>query len=381
MIGSAPGRVVTEACPKTWRHTDVGWGMARILITGAGGSAAFNFRDALRLDTDAHHVVGTDVKPYHLELVDLEARYLVPAVTDSRYPDAINAIVEKEGIDLVHPQPDVEVAWYARHRDRIQARLFLPSAEAIELCHDKMAFHARLAEAGVMVPAAVHVTDKDTLERALAELLQIQPKVWLRAIRGAGSRASLPVNSVYQGDAWINYWRTFRGIGYRDFMASEFLPGPEFAWQSLWYEGDLVTSQGRERIEYIFGNLTPSGQTSSPSVARTVSRADVNSSGEAAVRAVMPRPHGVFCVDMKEGADGVPKVTEINCGRFFTTSNFFPYAGLNMPAMYVELATTGRLRGPRPAQFDPLPDDLYWVRMIDMGFKLVRGGAWSSVAI
>ena len=99
------------------------------------------------------------------------------------------------------------------------------------------------------------------------------------------------------------------------------------------------------------------------------------------MRAVMDRPHGVFCVDLKEGADGVAKVTEINVGRFFTTSNFFAHAGLNMPAMYVELATTGRLAGPAPKRYDPLPEDLYWVRMIDMGYKLVRGDSWGSVRI
>jgi carbamoyl-phosphate synthase large subunit len=355
--------------------------MARILITGAGGSAAFNFRDALRLDSAQHFVAGCDVKPYHLELIELDRRYLVPRVDDPRYAEAIGTIVEKEQIDLIHPQPDVEVAWYAANPGVVGAPTFLPPAEVVELCHDKMRFNARLAERGVPVPRAVHVTSKEVLDEALRELLQVQPKVWLRAIRGAGSRASLPINSLYQGDAWIDYWRTFRQIDYGDFMASEFLPGPEFAWQSLWYNGELITSQARERIEYIFGNLTPSGQTSSPSIARTVNRDDVNEAGVAAVRAVMDRPHGVYCVDMKEGADGTPKVTEINCGRFFTTSNFFPHAGLNMPAMYVELATTGRLAEPPAAKFDPLPADLYWVRMIDMGFRLVRGESWSSVEI
>lgn len=355
--------------------------MARILITGAGGSAAYNFHDALRLDTVAHHVVGSDVKPYHLELIDLAAKYLVPPVSDAGYADAINAIVEKERIELVHPQPDVEVAWYAANDGAVNATTFLPDRDAVELCHDKMRFNERLSQRGVAVPRAFHVTDRDALEHALKVLLDVQPKVWLRAIRGAGSRASLPVSSGYQGDAWIDYWRTFRGVDYGDFMASEFLPGPEFAWQSLWYDGELITCQARERIEYIFGNLTPSGQTSSPSVARTVNRLDVNQAGEAAVRAVMDRPHGVFCVDLKEGADGQPKVTEINVGRFFTTSNFFAHAGLNMPAMYVELATTGRLASPRPAQYDPLPENLYWVRMIDMGYRLVEGDAWTSVRI
>jgi len=190
----------------------------------------------------------------------------------------------------------------------------------------------------------------------------------------------LPVDSFYQADAWINYWQHFKGLDYPDFMVSEFLPGHEYAWQSLWYNGELVCAQARERIEYIFGNLTPSGQTSSPSVAKTVNRDDINEIGEAAVKAVSDRPRGVYCVDMKEGADGVPKVTEINIGRFFTTSNFFAHAGLNMPAMYLELGLTSKL-SEKPKQLNALPDDLYWVRMIDMGFKLVKGESWSSQKI
>ncbi|WP_216212927.1 ATP-grasp domain-containing protein [Amycolatopsis aidingensis] len=351
--------------------------MARILITGAGGSAAFNFRDALALAPAGYEVVGTDVKRYHLELMELSAKYLVPPVSDSGYVDAINRVIEDERIEFVHPQPDVEVGFLAEHRDKIQAPVFLPDAAAVALCHDKMAFNAHLRAAGVPVPAAVKIDSPDDLHGALAELLEHHPRVWLRAIRGAGSRASLPVNSFYQGDAWIDYWRSFRGLDYGDFMASEYLPGAEFAWQSLWHRGRLVTSQARERIEYIFGNLTPSGQSSSPSVARTVNRADVNHAGEAAVRAVSAEPHGVYCVDMKCTAADAPMVTEINVGRFFTTSNFFAHAGLNMPDMYVQLGL-GNTLAETPPRYDPLPADLYWVRMIDMGYRLVREGEWSS---
>lgn len=351
--------------------------MTKILITGAGGSAAYNFYDALKLSDPNIYGVGTDISPYHLELINLNKRYIVPPVSDPAYIDTINKIIEKESIEFLHPQPDVEVNFLAKNSKKINAKVFLPDFEVVERCQDKMAFNKLLLEKNVPVPSAYHITSQESLKQALTELLKIYPKVWLRAIRGAGSRGSLPINSFYQGDAWIDYWRNFRGIDYGDFMASEFLPGHEFAWQSLWYNGELVTSQARERLEYIFGNLTPSGQTSSPSVAKTVNRDDINRTGQDAVRAVSSKPHGVFCVDMKEGIDGIPKVTEINVGRFFTTSNFFAHAGLNMPSMYVELALTGKIKSV-PVKLNPLPDNLYWVRMIDMGYKLVKGNTWSS---
>ncbi|QFU85455.1 hypothetical protein [Amycolatopsis sp. YIM 10] len=353
---------------------------ARILITGAGGSAAYNFRDALAVSPNEYSVVGTDIKPYHLELLNVDAKYLVPPVSDPGYADAINRVIEAEKIDFVHPQPDVEVGFLAENRDRLNAPTFLPDAGAIALCHDKMAFNAHMKANGVSVPEAIKIDSQSDLKGALEELLKINPRVWLRAIRGAGSRGSLPINSYYQGDAWIDYWRGFRGLDYGDFMASEYLPGEEFAWQSLWHEGELITSQARSRIEYIFGNLTPSGQSSSPSVAKTVNRDDVNKIGEAAVRAVSAKPSGVFCVDMKENAQGVPMVTEINVGRFFTTSNFFAHAGLNMPDMYIQLGLGNQL-AEKPAVYNPLPDDLYWVRMIDMGYQLVKEGEWAAKQI
>jgi predicted ATP-grasp superfamily ATP-dependent carboligase len=354
--------------------------MKRILITGAGGSAAYNFCDSLKQSSEDYYIVGCDMKKYHLELMPVDKKYLIPGVHESGYVDAINKIIDKEKIEFVHPQPDVEVAFLSMNAEKINAKVFLPSAEAVEACHDKMAFNKALTGKGVAVPKAYHINSQDDLKHALKELLKIQPKVWLRATRGAGSRASLPINSFYQGDAWVDYWRTFRGIDYSDFMASEFLPGHEFAWQSVWHNGKLVTAQARERLEYIFGNLTPSGQTSSPSVAKTVNRDDINEVGQAAVKAISNKPHGVFCVDMKEGVDGVPKVTEINPGRFFTTSNFFAHAGSNMPAMYIELGLIGKLKE-KPKQLNPLPENFYWVRMIDMGFKLVKDEEWTSQKI
>ena len=66
--------------------------MTRILITGAGGSAAYNFYDALKLSSTDLYVVGADMRPQHLELMDVDAKYLVPPVNDLGYVDAINRI-------------------------------------------------------------------------------------------------------------------------------------------------------------------------------------------------------------------------------------------------------------------------------------------------
>lgn len=347
-----------------------------MLVTGAGGAAAANFVASLRLAPEPFHIVGADTKPYHLELADVQQRYLVPAATHPEYLEAINRVIEREQIELVHPQPDIEVKTLSDHRESIQARLFLPSRETITLCQDKRALIARLISENIPAPLSFLVETKSDLTQAIGELMPRSGKVWLRAIRGAGARASLPVTTFEQGRAWIEYWAESRAVGWGKFMASEFLPGAEFAFQSLWHRGELITSQARHRLEYLYGYLTPSGQTSTPSVAVTVHRDDINDISTRAIRAVDPSPNGVFCVDLKENIDGVPCVTEINAGRFFTTSNFFAEAGSNMPYYYVTLAFGKAL--PQLPCYNAVPQGYYWVRMMDMGYKLVRGENWHA---
>jgi len=343
-----------------------------VLVTGAGGSAAANFVQSLRAAPEPFYIVGTDARREHLELADVDVRYLLAPSEDASYLDELNAVIEAEEVDVVHPQPDPEVLRVAAAARDVRARTFLPAAETIAVCQDKAAAAERLAAAGVPVPA---VGQRDVHDAA-ADILSRHPKAWVRAKRGAGARASLPVTTVEQAVAWARYWVETRGLDYDDLMVGEFLPGREFAFQSLWRRGELVTSQARERLEYLYGHLTPSGQTSTPSVAKTVRRDDVNEVAAAAVRAVDRDANGVFCVDLKEDGDGGPRVTEINAGRFFTTSNFLTQAGANMPYTYVRLAYGDDVNGLPP--FNAVEEGLYWVRMVDMGYKLVREGQWRS---
>src|SRR5918999_1456196 len=350
--------------------------MRRILVTGAGGAAAANFVHSLRLAPEPFFVVGTDASKFHLELAPVDARYLLPRADDPRYLDELNAIVAAEEAEIVHPQPEQEVLALARNRERVSAATFLPAADTVALCQDKAGFAQRIAEAGLPAPRFARADSEDALREATALILEERQQAWVRAVRGAGARASLPVTSPEQAVGWVRYWVELRGLAVTDFMVSEFLPGREFAFQSLWRDGELVTSAARERLEYVFGHLMPSGQSSSPSVARTIHREDVNELAARAVQAVDPRATGGFCVDLKEDEEGRPLVTEINAGRFFTTSNFLAEAGANMPYEYVRLAL-----GERPdglLRFDAVAPDLYWVRMIDMGYKLVREGEWQS---
>lgn len=356
--------------------------MKKILVTGAGGSASYNFIKSLRNNPkkEKFFIVGADVKKYHMELSPLDRSYIVPNFNTPGYIDELNKIIKKEKIDFLHAQPDGEVNLISENRHKMLAKTFLPKDSSIKLCQNKMKFNSFLNSKGISVPEAYPINNYSDLEKSLKVLFKNHQKVWLRAVRGAGSKAALPVINIEHARFWIDYWKQMKGIGYGDFMVSEFLPGKEYAFQSLWNNGELLMSQARERIEYIFGHLTPSGQSSSPSIAKTVSNDEVNNLAYNAIKTIDSDASGVFCVDLKTDRNGKVKIIEINAGRFFTTSYFFSKAGINMPYYYIKLGLGEKIDN-KFKEFNNLEEDLYWVRMVDMGYKLIKGDKWRSLKI
>lgn len=332
----------------------------KILVTGAGGAATRNFIKCLRMAPASYTIIGVDTNKQHLACNSmLDRSYKAPPCNEkSAYLDMIGNICQKQGISLVHPQPDQEVAFWSEHRFDLRALTHitrlpgLPEKRTIRICQDKFLTHKALLQNSAPTPRTEIVGQRDLT----------QYPAWVRARRGAGSKAALPIANREQLDGWLNYWGE-RGLTGTDFIASEILPGREYAFQSLWWEGQLIASAARCRLEYAGGAQAPSGQTSSPSIAISVHNAQVNEAATAAIMAVTDNhPHGVFCVDLKEDEEGQPKTTEINAGRFFTTSDFFATAGCNMPHMYMQLCLGKSIT---PVGHDAVPKDLYWVRGMD----------------
>jgi len=341
-------------------------GQKRVLILGAGGTAGNNVVQSLLDAPEPIYLVGTDCNRYHLEWPDVHKVCLVPPCTSPEYIDTINVIIERERIEFVHPQPDIEVRVVSEHRDQLRARTFLPSREVIRLLQDKLLSAAVWERAGLHTFPTLVVEDEASIQRAVAEL---GLPLWLRATEGAGARGSTPADNFETAIHWLRYWRS-RGVDWQ-FIAQPYLPGKEYAFQSLWHQGELITSQGRERVEYIIPHIAPSGKTGTSAVTVTVHNRDLNETATKAILAIDPMPHGVYSIDLVADRRGQIVPTEINSGRFFTTTYFYTLAGLNMPYYYVRLAMGESI--PALPQYDALPADLYWIRHMDCPAVLVFG--------
>ena len=111
----------------------------------------------------------------------------------------------------------------------------------------------------------------------------------MRAKTGAGGRLSLKVNSVEEAKRWIELNVLQGRAKPSDFIVQEYLPGRDLAFDSLWHDSKVTEV------------------------------------GIAAVKALSPMPHGFYSVDIKEDADGKPKVTEVD-GKWHTTAPLWGYA-------------------------------------------------------
>ena len=346
--------------------------MKRILVTGVGGSAGNNFIRSLRLAREKFHIVGTDADKFFIKLSRADENYVVPTCDSPDYIPMLNDIMKKERVDFLHCQPDTELQVLSEKRERVKAKMCLPSKRAIKCAFHKFVCNQTLQRASVPVPLAFYINSYKDIIHAIEVLESKGHKIyWVRAIKGAGSRGALPVYSYDEAKMWIGYWHNHKDVKYGQFMISEFLPGMEFAFQSIWKDGNLICSQARQRLAYVFGSRMPSGQSSSPTIAKTVHNDKVNNNAVAGILAIDSKPNGIYCVDLKCNKYNEPCITEINAGRFFTTSIFFTVAGCNMPYWYVRAGYNEKII--EVPKYNFLPPNLYWIRNIDMGEVLCRG--------
>ena len=311
----------------------------RVLVTGAGTGAANNLVRSLKAGDPSLLVVGCHDDRFVLKQSAADRNYLIPALTQPGFLGGLRRVVRAEQIDLLVPTADAEVRGVSRVRDRIPCRAFLPRHSVIERCQDKYALARFLRARGVPAPLTYPVTDPGRVAESFRRLTATQPLVWCRVRRGNGSVGAIPVRTPEHARCWIGYWEEMRGVPATAFTLSEYLPGRDFGCQSLWTAGRLVLIKTFERLSYVVRGSQASPVSSLAALTKTVVEPRVVGVCAEAIRRLDRRASGVFCVDLKQDASGVPCVTEINAGRFSTSTNMYDLAGKhNMALTYVHLA-------------------------------------------
>ncbi len=326
---------------------------------------------------DELRLIGCDASKYYVHLALTHQAAIVPRCSDrDHYISAVCALCEQYDVDLIMPNNSLEAHVLSAERERLSAPVFLPPAPTLDKANSKWRSYGIWRDAGLPAPESWLIDSHDDL-KAIFDNHAGRP-IWVRGagIPGKGiGGAALPCRTLQHAEAWIDFYD-----GYGGMMASEYLPGDNLTWIGLWQDGQLITSQARRRIAYVIPHVSPSGITGAPAISETVLGGELNALGPKAALALDPRLTGVSFLDFKCDAEGAPRITEMNAGRFGTTHHFYSAAGLNLPLMYVRLALGLPLPDPPPPRFDALPPGLVWVRTLDAGPRLLQPGEVDRLA-
>ncbi len=311
---------------------------ARLLVTSAGSGASGNLVRSLRAGDASLTIVGCHDDQFVLRNSTADRNYLVPPRSHPAWARALRRVVDAEKIDLVIPTSDEDVAALSGVRGKLAGRLFLPRAATVDRCRDKYHLTEWLRARGVPAPRTYRVTGLRHLAR-IFERLGNPSRAWCRIRAGAGSRGAAPVAGPDQARSWITYWRDARGVPVSAFTLSEYLPGRDLGCQSVWKDGRLALVKTYERLSYLGSASQASEVSAVGALTKTVCEPGVVEICVRAIRAVDRKASGVFAVDLKEDSSGVPRVTEINAGRFTSGTNLLDLTGKhNMTAVYLQLA-------------------------------------------
>ena len=322
-------------------------------------------------------LTGTDSDRTSLQLnLFIDTAYRLPSVEKRNYLQALNKVVEKEHVQAVFPQPDQEVGHVSEEREKLHAKVFLPDQRTVSACLDKFQALTIWNKKGLRKePAVLSAEDESVLQR----IKDLQYPCWIRAREGAGGLLSCKATDSKIVEHWVRFhWD--QGIK-TDFIAEEYLPGRDYCFMSLWNQGSLVTSMIRERLSWVGHRLVGTGGTSK--LNHVVHSVTINNKAQEAIRAISKSPHGIFCVDLKEGADSIGYPTEINC-RFTTNVHYLTLASVklghpewNFPWLAARIILDEEI--PDCSKTNAFPADLWFTKNTDMGFVMVQGNHWKAI--
>ena len=322
--------------------------MKKILITMASGPLATGIISAFRALDEPFHIIGLDSNPLHIHGADVDKRILVPRIKAPEFFPMIRAIIAEEKPDFFWPLHDDEMPLFAEMKD-LGVPMFLPDPETFRLTQDKMSATEHYKRHGVPVPDTIFINNRPDLEQAFSKF---GGEIWLRANVGAGSKGAFRARNIDDAIRWLDLNK-----GWGEFTAAEVITGADCVVETVWNHGELMFAQSRTRPDGTPGEIGAGSKSRSTLI--TGAPPAVFEVGVKAIKSVAERPHGIMFVDQKIDSVGVPRVTEINTGRFSGGGMAtFHSQGFNVAELVLKLGL-GEDPGFTPPVINPIPAGVY----------------------
>jgi carbamoyl-phosphate synthase large subunit len=292
--------------------------VSTILVPGAAAPAGINAIKSLRMGGFQGKIVATDSSYLSPGFFMCEVNEVIPEADNHSFINRLNEIVEKYGVNLLLPTSGFDIYPYSEFRDQLIKRGAFPvvsDMDSLVTCKDKMLTYERLKS-----KFDLPFTTTDPTEISSFPVMA-KPRY------GKGSRDIMRLDNTDD-------------IGYvtskmKDLIFQEFLPGTEYTIDVL---SDLdkkaILAVPRIRIQTKAGISTKG---------RILKNRRIEE--ECKQIADFIGIKGPCCIQMKEDANGIIKLVEINPrmggGTIFTT-----LAGANFPMMLIDMVEHKQVKMP-----------------------------------
>lgn len=305
----------------------------KIIVTGALGvvgrgvgnsiraSARYAKAEVIGLDT-MYRKLGTGSRLY-------DKLYKVPRCDDQSYKARLEQILDRETPDAVITTPEIE---FIKHCEFGVSNELLAPLTFTEVAISKRRLMDALDETGFTAKTClVSRVNLDEIERFIHST---SGHVWLRAVddNTTGGAAARKCGCSAEVLSWIS-----EHTGYSEFQLSEYLPGRNLACTMIYKNGKLISAINAERINYMLAHLVPSGITGYTDYGKVFKDDDLVSFCQKVIEHLPGHRtlSGAITVDLKEAADGAPKVTEVNL-RYIGFVYAYALAGYNIVQDHID---------------------------------------------
>lgn len=263
----------------------------------------------------------------------------VPRVSDPAYIDTMVALCRDNGVRLLFPLIDTDLALLARHRDAFAAvgtKVVVSSERTAEICFDKNLTWRFFREHGIDTPEVLDPATLDALPSTAFPLL----------IKPYDGSCGIGVTKI-RDQAELGFFSKY----VEHAMVQEFIQGTEYTIDVLvGFDGRIGCIVPRRRLEVRAGEVSKGLTVKSPEIM------------EAARRVVEALPGALGCITVQcfQQADGKLRFIEIN-PRFGGGFPLSLHAGADFPRWLIEQD----LHGTPTAWRDNWTDDLAMLRYDD----------------
>ncbi len=140
-----------------------------VLLTSAGSAGhGSSIGKALLCSNLDLNLVGADMSPRMLKASPIREKLVIPAAGDDQYTDALKKIIKKYSIHCLFSGSEQELVRLSAIREEIEAagaRIFLNTAEVIDMCKNKLKCHSVLESLGFCPPKTVKIGSVDDTDQ------------------------------------------------------------------------------------------------------------------------------------------------------------------------------------------------------------------------